>query len=309
MKKLLFLILFIPILVSAQDFTGEIIYEIKIIPKSDTANLKKIMELKNGTVLSYLLTSKQYKSTYSKEGRYKYSYTYDPKTRRLYDDFSHKPYMTYRDSRKSLIQYYGAEVYKDSTATILDHDCYLMESKSQQGTTRAYYAKNLKVNYANYEGHNAGNWYEKLKMVDGAIPLRTITEHETYTEVIQAVKIVERKVSDKEFKPVQKKPVVASFSVLDQPAEVLTTSPDQAKCYQDKVNAMSNEDGEEYTSMIVFLLTSKGEVRYVAPYGRNDDYYVTAADIINNCGFDFKPGKIAGKPVDSQVFFPVNFLK
>lgn len=309
MKKLLILILVIPIFAHAQYFSGEITYEIKIIPKTGTINLEEIIALKDGTIASYLIKSKHYKSTYFKDGKYSYSYTYDDETKRMFDDYSDKSYITFRDSRKANFEYYSSEIFKDSIETILGYDCYMVLTESEYGTSKTYYSNDIKVNYSDFEGHNVGNWNNKLKEVDGAITLKTVTEHEAYFEIQEAIKIDERKVLINEF-DLPKKPIAASFTALDTQVEMKQPSQEQIQCYQQKVRAVSNQSGEKITSYVSFLLLKNGEIKFVEPYQEDlNSFYKVAVDIIKNCGFQFNPGMIAAEPVDSQVYFPVEFLK
>ncbi len=309
MKKILLLILMAPLLVQAQYFSGEITYEIKIIPKSDTSNLDAIMSMKHGTTASYIITSKRYKSVYFKEGKYSYSYTYDDETKRMFDDYADRPYVTYRDSRRSETEYYGSTILKDSTLNILGHNCFMVVSEADFGTSKTYYADGIKVNYADFEGHKVGNWYDKLKEVDGSLKLKTITEYETHFDIQEAVKIESRKIKSKEF-DLPDKPVAASFTALDKQVEMKQPTQDQILCYQQKVGAVSNPNGEKFTSYVSFLLQKDGQVKFVEPFEEDDSgLYKVAVDVVENCGFQFEPGMIQGEHVDSQVFFPVVFLK
>jgi len=309
MKKLLILTLIIPFFGHAQYFSGEITYEMKIVPKSDTVNLKEVIDMKHGTTASYLITAGHYKSTFLKDGKYNYSYTYDDETKRMFDDYTDKPYVTYRDSRKANFKYFGSQILKDSTAIILGHDCYMVVTESEYGTSKTYYSDDIKVDYSNFEGHKVGNWYNKLKEVDGAITLKTITEHESYFEIQEAIKIDERKVKIKEFE-LPKKPIAASYTALDKQVEMQQPSQEQIQCYQLKVGAVSNQEGKKVTSYVSFLLQKNGEIKYVEPYEEDkDELYKVALDVIKSCGFHFNPGMIAGEPVASQVYFSVEFLR
>ena len=309
MKKLLLLSFIFPLIGHAQYFSGEITYQIKIVPKSDTVTVKDIMDLKHGTRAKYVITSKKYKSTYFKDDKYNYSYTYDDATKRMYDDYSNKPYVTFRDSQKANYEYFGSSIYKDSTTTVLGHDCYMVLTRSEYGTSRTYYSDDIRVNYADFEGHQVGNWYNKLKEVNGAITLKTVTEHDTYFEIQEAVKIVERHVDDSDFK-LPNKPIAAAFSALDTRVEMVEPTREQIQCYQDKVSAVSKEKGDKYVCYISFLLQKNGAIMYVEPYEKDESgFYEVAVEIIQNCGFKFLPGAIDGKQVDSQVYFPIEFIK
>ncbi|MEM7106805.1 MAG: hypothetical protein AAF519_01170 [Bacteroidota bacterium] len=309
MKTLFLLALGLPIIVQGQYFSGEIVYKMKIISKSDPNNLEKIKESKHETTASYLITSKHYKSTYYRDGNYSYSYTYDDETKRIYDDYSDKPYVTYRDSRKSNFEYRESQIFKDSTAKILDYDCYMVISESEYGRSKTYYSEKIRVNYSDFKGHKVGNWYNKLREVNGAIALKTVTEFESYIEIQEAVTIDKRKVRLKEFE-IPKKPIAASFTALDNQAEMRPPSQQQIQCYQQKTNAVSKKGGEKYTSYVSFLLQKNGVIKFVEPYGEGPgEFHKVAIDIVKNCDLQFSPGKIGGKSVDSEIIFPVEFLK
>ncbi len=309
MKKLVLLLIIFPVISYPQYFSGEITYQIEILPKSDTIDVKDIIDMKHGTQAKYVITSKKYKSTYFKNNKYNYSYTYDDKTKRMYDDYSDKPYVTFRDSQKGNFEYFGSNVYKDSIINVLGHDCYMVVTKSEYGTSRTYYSDDIRVNYSDFEGHQVGNWYNKLKEVNGAITLKTITEHDTYFEIQEAVKIMERNVDDNDFE-LPNKPVAAAFSALDSRVEMIQPTPEQIQCYQEKVSKASNKDGEKYICYMSFLLQKDGTIGYIEPYEKDDSgFYLVASDIIQNCGFQFQPGIINEQQVDSQVYFPVEFIK
>lgn len=309
MKKLLVLLLVtLPGIVHSQYFSGEITYQVEIVPKSDTIDVKDIIDLKHGTKAKYVITSKRYKSTYFKDNKYKYSYTYNDETKRMYDDYGNKPYVTFRDSQKANYEYFGSDIFKDSITDVLGHDCYMVLTKSEYGTSRTFYSDKIRVNYADFEGHQVGNWYNKLKEVDGAITLKTITEHDTYFEIQGAVEIKERQVEDNEFE-LPNKPVAAAFSTLDNRVEMVEPTPEQIQCYQRKVSRASKKEGDKYVCYISFLLQKDGTIRFVEPYEKdNTGFHEVAIDIIQNCGFQFKPGLINGKQVDSEVYFPVEFV-
>ncbi|WP_405207124.1 hypothetical protein [Aquimarina sp. LLG6339-5] len=309
MKKLLLLIFIVPFFGKAQYFSGEIVYEMKIIPKSDTIDLKKIIELKGGTTAKYIITSKRYKSTYFKKGEYQYSYTYDDETKRMYDDYADKSYVTFRDSQRANAEYFGSKILRDSTTIILGYTCYMVKTDSEFGKSKTYYSNDIKVNYSDFKGHKVGNWYNKLKEVDGAITLKTITEHENYFEIQEAIKIDKRKVKSDEFK-LPDKPLAASFTALDSQIKMKKPTQEQIQCYQQKIGVVSKGKGEKFTSYISFLLQKDGEIKFIAPYEKDENgFYKVGIDVIKNCGFQFDPGKIQGKPIDSEVYFPIEFLK
>lgn len=309
MKKLLVLLLILPLFGFAQNFTGEIIYETRIIPKSDEVELQQLIEEKQGNTSSYLITDRQYKTTIFEKGEFSYSYTYDSETKRMYDERAEQPYLTYRDATNANNESYSSQIYKDSTTNILGHEAYLTYQESEYGKSKSYLSSELKVNYEKFEGHEVGNWYNHLKAHDGAMTLRTITEYDTYFEVSEAVSVKKRKVKPKEFK-LPNKPIAASFSVLDQNANLNEPTQNQIQCYQNKVRNASKSGGEQYRVYVTFLLEQDGTIRFIDTVEKDEgDLYKVAIDVIKNCGFSFVPGKIKEEAVASQVVFPIDFLR
>lgn len=309
MKKIFLLLCFAPFFGIAQYFSGEIVYEINIIPKSDTIDLKVILDSKKGTKARYLITSKRYKSTYFKEDTYQYSYTYDNESQRMFDDYSDRPYITFRDSRRSNAKYFGSKIYKDSTKTILGYDCYMVRSESEFGISKRYYSDDVRVNYRDFEGHKVGNWYNNLKEVNGAITIKTITEYKDYIEIQEAVEVNERKVKIEEF-DLADKPVAASITALDKKMKIRKPTQKQIQCYQQKIAAVSKDNGEKFISYIKFLLSKDGKVKFIEPHKKDSyGFYKIGMDIVRNCGFEFESGKINGKSVDTEVYFPITFFK
>jgi hypothetical protein len=305
----LFLMLLTCNVIQAQNFSGEIIYKIEIIPTSDSLNLEKLLEEKKGTSASYVITNGYYKSTYFKNNAPAYSYTYHNETKRMYDDYMGRDYITYRDSRKSDTQYYGSEIYKDSTIKVLGYSCYLVKSSADYGNTKTYYSDKIRVDAESFKEHQVGNWYSKLKNFNGAIMLKSITKYKYYIEVQEAIKITERKVDRREFN-LPGKLIAASYTALDQQVKMKDPSKDEIECY--RANILKAPDlysrTKKVTSYISFVLTTEGTIKFVKPYEKDEHgLYQIATDILNNCGLIFIPGKIDGKPVDSEVYFPVEF--
>lgn len=296
------------LVVQAQYFSGEITYQTSFIPKSDTVDIQEIKDNHHGTESTYLITANHYKSTYFKNGTYTYSYIYHDSTKRMYDDYARNLYVTYRDSRLSNGHYTKPLIYNDSTINVLGHESYLVVKESERGKTKSYYSDDIKVNYKNFKGHKVGNWYENLKVVDGAIALKSITEHDQYFEVREAVKIEEREVETSEFY-LPNKPIAASFSALDDKIELKKPTEEQIYCYREKVANVSKPDGEEFVVYVKFLLRKDGGIEYIEPLEEDEfGFYKTAVDIILYCGLEFIPGKIEGKRVNAQMYFPVVFL-
>jgi len=306
---LLTILAFITTNVFAQ-FSGEITYEYKVIPHNDHVNVDSLYESLTGTTSVYVITDSYYKSTYYKNGVMTYSYIYHDETKRMYDDQASLNYITFRDSRTSELGSNEFDIFRDSTINILDQEAVLLKTNYDGDANKSYYSTTKKVNYETFKGHEVANWYNRLKALDGGILLKSITYYEEHTQILTAINVTERPVYRSEFNLPTDKIVAASFSVLDKRVELNSPSRDQIRCYQEMVQkAVSSVVKEEpITIYLQFILDENGEISELGVLERDKlGLYLTAIDILKNCGLSFKPGIIDGKSVASQTYFPVEF--
>lgn len=308
--KLTVVILWISISLNAQHFSGEIEYEMKIVPKKENLNLDSIWSLKPGKKAKYLITSSFYKSTYYIDSIETYSYTYDNVSKKMYDDQASQPYITFRDSRRANYKYGASEIHRDSIVNILGKDCFMVKSESDYGNSTTYYSDEIKVDYESFKDHKVGNWYNKLKEVDGCISIKTITEFEDYYEIQEAVKITPMELDHKDFEVNMDKIIVASYSALDKNVELIQPNQESIDCYREKhkYGLAKKVANEPITCYLSFVINKNGELSYLAPvedtYGELNEI---AIDILMNCGFKFTPGEIDGRAVSSLTYFPIEF--
>ncbi len=309
--KTLFTILSLSLCLSsfAQLFSGEITYQIKIIPKNDKVDLDETIKNQHGELAKYLITSKYYKSTYFKGESFNYSYTYHDETKRIYDDYADKEYITYRDSQKANTKFKASKLYKDSIETILGHECYMLKVETDRGKSKNYYSDDIRVNPEDFKGHLVGNWYQKMKEVNGSILLKSVQEYENYFKIQEAIKIVPREVKKEEFL-LPKKLVAASYSALDVHPNLHKASDISIRCYMKKVNNVSKKNGEKVKIYVSLIVTAEGQIKHVEPTQKDEyGFYKTAVDIVQNCGLKFDPGQINEKLVSSKIYFPITFFK
>lgn len=308
-----FLLFFFSCSVCAQYFSGEIQYETEIIPKNKDVNVDSLWALKQGKTKTYLISDSFYKSTFYTNGKATYAYFYDNISKRMYDDYAERDYITYRDSRKANYEYYGSQIYRDSTEIILGLDCFMVKSESDYGKTRTFYSDEIRVNAASFEDHKVGNWHEKLKEVNGSLPIKTITEFEKHIEIQKAVKITPLELDQHDFEVPGEKIIVAAYTALDKRVELRQPSRTQLDRYQTLIREGVKDislDKDNYKSYVGFVVTRKGELQFIEaleqdPHG----LYKIAERAIRECGFEFIPGKIDGRKVSSLAYFPVEFKK
>ena len=228
----------------------------------------------------------------------------------MYDESIERDFITYRDSRKANIPVSSSIVYKDSTTTILERECYMVKYNQGIGSSTTYYSDAVRVNYKTFKDHKVGNWYDQLKTVDGAIGLRTITEYETHYVIQEAVSVTERPVEQSEFALPTDKIIVASYSALDKNVELSHPSQEQINCYMEKVKAAVEQHQltEPHTTYLSFIVTKKGEIKRLEALEEDDlGLHEVALDILTTCDIKFIPGEINKRPVSSFTYFPIKF--
>lgn len=300
---------FLVSLACAQHFSGEVVYKLSIIPNPGV-DVDSILRQQPGTSSVYLITDKYYKSTYFRDGKEAYSYTYLDETKLMYDVDAGKPYVTYRDSRKPNNELVKSTIYKDSSAIILGYTCYMVEYIYKNYTAKTYYSDKVKINYESFHGHEVGNWYSTMKAVNGSLGLKTITTYDDHVEVHEVVEVKSRAVRRAEFDLPTDKPLYASFSVLESQVILKQPSEESITCYQSHLLKAPDLYGrtKTYTSYVRFVVSNTGAINYTSAL--DDDAYglgKIAVEIINTCGLEFTPGLIRGKPQGSEVYFPVEF--
>lgn len=291
----------------AQFFSGELSYEKKIIAKSTTFDADSAAEADLGTEMTYLITRHFYKSTYFKEGKEVYSYTYHDDAKRLYDEYVDKEYITYRDSRKGNTSMIRSRVYKDSIKMVAGHPCFMTEAIYENYILKTYYATDMRIDPESYQGHEVGNWYNSIREVGGALSLMSISEYADHVEIQEVVKITPRALTSRDFGIPSGKLVIASAAALDRRVQMQSPSLATQACFQKKFEE-APASHEEVISYVTFIVSDQGAVTHIAPYEEDEQgYYKIAVDIIASCGLEFNPGEIAGEPVSSLVYFPVSF--
>lgn len=296
----------------AQNFSGEIEYKIDLIPKKENINLDSIWSSKNGDNVKYLITDNYYKSTYFENGKPTYSYTYDNKSKRMYDEYAERDYITFRDSRKSNYRYYDSKVFKDKREKVFGLDCFVVEYDSDYGKSKSYYSEEIKVNYSAFKDHKVGNWYNKLKEVDGCLPIKTITEFDDYIEIREAVNIKKLKLDKSDFQLPSDKFTVASHTSLDKKVELIQPNARQIQIYQQvmyqglkKIELKKNQ-----TCYLSLVVHENGKISNITPLEKDSlGLYKIAKNIIIECELEFIPGEIDGEKVSSLAYFPIEFSK
>ncbi|HNR73282.1 MAG: hypothetical protein UZ12_BCD005002107 [Bacteroidetes bacterium OLB12] len=294
----------------AQFFSGEISYTVKIIPKIKNLNVDSILNQQPGTTSVYAITNGFYKSTYFKNGEVTYSYTYHGDTKRMYDEVAGKDYISFRDSRKGKTSRIRSIIYPDSTKVILGQKCFLVERVYEGYISKTYYALDLKIDPESFSSHLVGDWYNQIKEVKGSVSMTSINEYTTHFEINEVTKLTARPLKPEYF-ALPDKLIVASESALDKGVALAQLSKETIECYRHKMTAgLKDVPLNEFRSYIILIVSANGDLKYMEPYEKDKhELYKVAMTIISGCGINFIPGQIAGKNVDTLVYFPVDFSK
>lgn len=293
----------------AQQFTGELIKTLEIELIDKTLNADSIRTSQPGDSNIYVISENRYKSTYYKDGKYSYSYIYHDDTKRMYDDYADRDYLSFRDSRKSINKLKESKVFRDSLVMALNYECYVAIRESDYSKSYSYFSDEIQVNEENFKGHKIGNWHASLKETGGCISLENGSLFDTHIEKWKPQSIVKRKVKRTEF-DLPDKPIVASMEALDVQVDLKQPSQATIQCFQEKFLNVSKQQGEKVTIYTSLVVNVDGTIEHVEPYEEDSDgFYKTAVDIIKNCGFEFIPGQIEGEAINSLLYFPIEFYR
>lgn len=313
MKQFLISTIFLSVHFSgvAQFFSGEQEYRVQIIPKKEGLDVDSVLALQPGTSSRYLITDGYYKSVYYRDGAPTYSYTYHGDTKRMFDEYVDKDIISFRDSRKANNVKIRTIIYKDSIKTIAGHRCFMVERVYETYINKSYYTLDLKINTESFKDHAAGDWYNQIKEVDGALSMGSVTEYPTHYEVHEVEKVTFRKLMPADFDLPKDKLVVASAYALEKQVALEKPSTQTIQCYQQQMQAaVGDRESVNSTVYVAFIVTHDGKLTHIEPDEEDENgFHTVAVNIMKTCGLKFTPGEIDNKPVDSLMYFPIEFSK
>jgi len=295
---------------SAQNEGWEITYKSEIIVTQDSKELQEFIEQRKGLEIKLLITDDNYKYSYIQDGIEIETQIYLRDSAKLYRNNPGKEYIAIADVRMPdiLNPKSDNEIQLNNREKIMGYDCFLLTYSDQHGTVENYYAEDVKINYANYEGHEFEGLYQRLKDVNGALPLKMKTIYFNYFETKEAVKVEKRVIKDGEF-DLPNKPLAVIIFHVDVPPDFDGSFEKQFECYKEKSKAASIGGDQKIVVQVMFMIDKEGEIQFANIKNENDNkkFHEVALHIVNNCGFKFKPGMVNGKKVNTEYFFPVEF--
>jgi hypothetical protein len=308
---LLYTILFISVNITfSQEFSGKITYAFSYEAKDKSVPVENLMVDTPTDSVVYTIKNGHYKSERYFEGKLIEYYTYSSSNKKMYYTTEDRSYFIYFDPHH---QKYASKVYSEvheGKDEILGYPTYKSTDVVAGSEHLNFYSKEVYVDPASFEGHLFGAWHELLKINNGAIPLRTVTNNYDHYEIKSAIKITQLELSEKDFELNENTEIVASRESLEILAEA--NEPDQATyfCYLAKVEEIAGKmiEGKNYNYVLRMVIDENGNPTHIKAI--NSDYLgfeKVAEQIIKECGFKFTPGKIDDQFQKAEIFMPIGF--
>lgn len=292
----------------AQSFSGTVVYSVEYKAKSDDFDIEALRANRSSEI-RYSIMDGYYKSVQKKRDEVYYSYVLEPVTGKIYDIYEDKTVVTFRDSEKYKPKRFYYTVFDDSTFTINGYKCYKVKFDTDYGTTTSYFSDSLRVDPSTFKTHILGHWIKKLKITNGGIPLKSVTEYKDYIRIQEAVEIIPEAFTTDDFVIPNDKPIIASLQALDVNVKHIYDTDILYECLQFYAKAadVDIDDIKGERIMVELIVNEEGNIEDVNPLIFDWKRSNLVKKIVKECGFKFKPGKIKRKKVAALVRLPLQF--
>lgn len=312
MNKVLLAFCFICTLFSSNasqaQFTGKIVYQYEYQNHSNKAIEEQLNHPKIDS-LSYAVHKSEYQSVSYSNGEIVETYVYDPASKKMLFSMGNRPYYLYLqtdlDKFDSAVQ---LEFDQNQTEEILGYSAYKTLNPSTGEIN--YYAKDIQIDARNFSKHYFMQWNQILKQTNGSLPLKTITRYNGYTEIKTTIRVEPQTEEEMDFSFDERKMQVAAYNNLDEVIDFPELKGQGFWCYQAIVDKHSNRliYEKDYQLVLRFVIHPDASITHVEIEESEYEYLNEAAKrIIKTCDLGFEPGKINGKPVSSEIYYPINF--
>lgn len=309
MKNSLILLFILSIFsLSQAQFSGEIVYKFEYQTQNNQA-ITDILEDPKIDSVRYYINEHAYKSVSYSQGEIIEEYVYDPASKKMLFSMGNRPYYLYLQT--DLEKFKGKaklKIKRKEKEKILVYSAYKTVNTSSGEIN--YYADEITIDASNFSSHYFMQWNEILKQTNGGIPLKTITQHQGYTEIKTAIKIEKLTKKQLDFSFKDNKLQVAAYNNLDEVIAYPELKDEGFWCYQEFINQHSDRLilGKDYLIMLRFIVHADGEISHIEIEESDFEYLNDVAKkIIKSCSLGFEPGSIDGKPVSSEIFYPIHF--
>lgn len=294
-------------------FAGEIYSVTSIQPKHDGVNVDSIKQTLIGSETRYFIQDSLYKSMHYFDGDLQYYYVYEPTTKRMYDFYTNRPYITYRDSRVNMSAYPDEQFdqFRDSVISYQGVEAFLVKVRLMGRDSDIYYSNDLAVNIEYFKDHAAGGWNETLTATGGALPVLSYRYRDSYTEIKEAKSITWGRKPLNFFTLPDSLEVYPSFSVLEEKPQLIEPTTRQIVCYRTKTSRIPDlVYGEETMEFFFrFIVTEEGDIKY--PKAVSPEFEIVGeigVEILEDCGLTFTPAKINNEVTAGEILFRLPFI-
>lgn len=175
-------------LVAQEDFEGTIVYSLQYIDRTGEMSDNKV-RIYMGDQQTYHLKKGHY--YFEMNGLLKAKSYYSGKDT-LFASFSGMNQLFYKlvteEEEEKILSY----EFREGTEKVAGYDCKILVIKTNKGIHTHYSSDEIRVDPKYYAKHNMANWNEYMRIRNGAITLKTISDTKDTYSVMEA-KLIERK--------------------------------------------------------------------------------------------------------------------
>ncbi len=196
MKNLLTtLLIFLSVVLTAQNFKGEITYSNTYESKSEQLTNEQLTAML-GTTQHYFTKNGNYKS--ETNGTFFLWQTYINKENRLYSKMAASETVYWNDCSIQGDKVIKADIRKNAE-TVLGKSCDEITLVCESGIQKYYFNTSLAVNPDLFKNHKFGNWYDFISR-SKAFPLKIVIENPQFKMTSIATKVEPKDIPDSFFK-------------------------------------------------------------------------------------------------------------
>ncbi len=196
MKKAILIIvlaiLYLSAIKSKKDFEGIIKFKIEYRDKTGKTSNEQVKQIMGNEQVYYLKKDK-YKSELNGFLNMKLFYNGNDT---VFLKIKHQDKLIYRLVNEEPDKKILSHKYTDITETIAGIKCKLLKVTTNKGTIDYYYSDEVRIDPKYYENHKFGLWSSLMKLTNGGISIKSISDfHDSY-ESIELISLQRKKLDD-----------------------------------------------------------------------------------------------------------------
>jgi hypothetical protein len=290
------------------QFSGEITYKFEYKNPTSQSLTSQLNDVIIDSVAYWINGSGYHSISYAK-GKIYEEYIYDAASKRMLFSMDARPYYLYLQTDLEKFKVDKAlDIQKKPQENIIGFTTY--RAKNLHTGEINFFSDQLQVETEEYQTHYFSQWNKIMEETNGSIPLKSISKQNGVSIIKTAIKVVEIPADELIFKIDHQRKQVAAYNNLDEVIPFPELNGNKMWCYQSIVERQSNKliDGKDYQITLRFVIHEDEHISHIEVVESKYPYLNEAAKkIIAICDLGFEAGKINGKPVSSEIYYPVNF--